>query len=144
MCALFPALVGWLLFGFALGLLTTGTVRLAEHLLGATPAPPERASLEVKTRIVILGGGFAGVTTARHLEKEFRDDPTVGLTLISETHALLFTPMLAEVAASSLEPTHISTPLRSSLHRTRVVRAQVAGVDLPIAQFDRFDLTTCA
>jgi NADH dehydrogenase len=38
--------------------------------------------------------------------------------------------MLAEVAASSLEPTHISTPLRSSLHRTRVVRAQVAGIDL--------------
>lgn len=130
MCALFPALVGWLLFGFALGLLTTGTVRLAEHLFGAMPAPPERASPEVKTRIVILGGGFAGVTTARHLEKEFRDDPTVVFTLVSKTHALLFTPMLAEVAASSLEPTHISTPLRSSLRRTRVVRAQVAAVDL--------------
>jgi NADH dehydrogenase len=38
--------------------------------------------------------------------------------------------MLAEVAGSSLEPTHISTALRSSLHRTRVVRAQVAGIDL--------------
>ena len=38
--------------------------------------------------------------------------------------------MLAEVAGSSLEPTHISTALRSSLRRTRVVRAQVAGIDL--------------
>ncbi|PYJ75923.1 MAG: hypothetical protein DME69_13970, partial [Verrucomicrobia bacterium] len=64
------------------------------------------------------------------LEKEFRDDSSVAFTLVSETNALLFTPMLAEVAASSLEPTHISTPLRSSLHRTRVVRAQVAGIDL--------------
>ena len=127
---LFPALVGWLLFGFALGLLTTGAVRLAELLFGVTPAPPEPASPEVKTRVVILGGGFAGVSTAMNLEKEFRDDPSVAFTLVSETNALLFTPMLAEVAASSLEPTHISTPLRSSLHRTRVVRAQVAGIDL--------------
>lgn len=129
MRALFPALVAWLLFGFALGLITTGAVRLAEHLFGATPAPPEATSPEVKTRVVILGGGFAGVTTARHLEKEFRDDPTIAFTLVSETNALLFTPMLAEVAASSLEPTHISTPLRSSLRRTRVVRAEVSGVD---------------
>jgi len=130
MRGLFAALVGWLLFGFALGLLTTGAVRLAERLFGVTPSPPEPVSPEVKTCVVILGGGFAGVTTAMNLEKEFRDDPSVAFTLVSETNALLFTPMLAEVAASSLEPTHISTPLRSSLHRTRVVRAQVAGVDL--------------
>jgi NADH dehydrogenase len=130
MRALFPALVGWLLFGFAVGLLTTGTVRLAERLFGVTPGAPEPGAPEVKTRVVILGGGFAGVTTAMNLEKEFRHDPSVAFTLVSETNALLFTPMLAEVAASSLEPTHISTPLRSSLHRTRVVRAQVSGIDL--------------
>jgi NADH dehydrogenase len=130
MRGLFPALVGWLLFGFALGLLTTGAAGLAERLFGVTPAPPEPVSPEVKTCVVILGGGFAGVSTAINLEKEFRDDPSVAFTLVSETNALLFTPMLAEVAASSLEPTHISTPLRSSLHRTRVVRAQVAGIDL--------------
>jgi hypothetical protein len=34
--------------------------------------PPTR-----RTEIVILGGGFAGVTTAEQLEKQFRDDPTV-------------------------------------------------------------------
>jgi len=130
MRGLFPALVGWLLFGFALGLLTTGAVGLAERLFGATPTSPGPASPEIKTCVVILGGGFAGVSTAINLEKEFRDDPSVAFTLVSETNALLFTPMLAEVAASSLEPTHISTPLRSSLHRTRVVRAQVAGIDL--------------
>jgi NADH dehydrogenase len=130
MRGLFPALVVWLLFGFALGLLTTDALRLAERLFGVTPAPPEPVAPQVKTCVVILGGGFAGVSTAMNLEREFRDNPNVAFTLVSETNALLFTPMLAEVAASSLEPTHISTPLRSSLHRTRVVRAQVAGVDL--------------
>ena len=127
---LFPALVGWLLFGFALGLLATGAVHLAERLFGATPVAPARKIPEVKTHVVILGGGFAGVTAAINLEKEFRADPTVAFTLVSETNALLFTPMLAEVAASSLEPTHISTPLRSSFRRTSVVRSQVSGIDL--------------
>jgi NADH dehydrogenase len=130
MRALFPALVSWLLFGFALGLLTTSAMRLTEYLLGATLDPPEPSLPGIKTRIVILGGGFAGVTTAMNLEKEFRDDPTVVFTLVSETNALLFTPMLAEVAASSLEPTHISSPLRSSLRRSRVVRAKVTRIDL--------------
>jgi NADH dehydrogenase len=130
MRTLFPALVSWLLFGFALGLLTTSAMRLTEYLLGATLDPPESSLPGIKTRIVILGGGFAGVTTAMNLEKEFRDDPTVIFTLVSETNALLFTPMLAEVAASSLEPTHISSPLRSSLRRSRVVRAKVTGIDL--------------
>jgi NADH:quinone reductase (non-electrogenic) len=130
MRTLFPALVGWLLFSFTLGLLTTGAVHLAERLFGATPVAPARKIPEVKTHVVILGGGFAGVTAAMNLEKEFRADPTVAFTLVSETNALLFTPMLAEVAASSLEPTHISTPLRSSLRRTSVVRSQVLGIDL--------------
>jgi NADH dehydrogenase len=129
MRGLFPALVGWLLFGFILGLLATGAVRLAERLFGATPVAPALKIPEVRTRVVILGGGFAGVTTAINLEKEFRADPTVGFTLVGETNALLFTPMLAEVAASSLEPTHISTPLRSSFRRTAVVRSQVSGID---------------
>jgi NADH dehydrogenase len=38
--------------------------------------------------------------------------------------------MLAEVAGSSLEPSHISTPLRSSLHRTEFIRARTTGIDL--------------
>ena len=69
------------------------------------------------------------MTTAQNLEEVFGPDRSVAFTLVSDTNALLFTPMLAEVAGSSLEPSHISTPLRTSLRRTRVVRGQVSEMD---------------
>jgi NADH:ubiquinone reductase (H+-translocating) len=80
-----------------------------------------------KTRVVILGGGFAGMRTAECLEEQFRSSASLSVTLVSETNALLFTPMLAEVAGSSLEPSHISTPLRSSLHQTEFIRGSRGG-----------------
>ena len=127
--ALFPELVGWVLFGALVAVLIAVGRPLAARLIGPEPIPTPPAPV-VPKRIVVLGGGFGGVTTAAYLEEAFGADPAVELVLISETNALLFTPMLAEVAASSLEPTHISSPLRTSLRRTSVVRGRIAAIDL--------------
>lgn len=124
----FSALVGWVIYGSLLGLLTQAFNDIAAQFWGAESVPTQLQ--QTKIRIVILGGGFAGMRTAESLEAQLRSNPNVAVTLISETNALLFTPMLAEVAGGSLEPTHISTPLRSSLHRTEFMRGRVTSVDL--------------
>ena len=78
----------------------------------------------------MVGARGGAAPTAATLERLCGADRSVAFTLVSDTNALLFTPMLAEVAGSSLEPTHISSPLRTSLRRTQVIRGRVTAVDL--------------
>lgn len=82
------------------------------------PAPVESKPDSPGQRVVILGGGFGGISTATQLEHIFRRDPSLQISLVSQSNYLLFTPMLAEVAASALEAQHISSPVRASLPRT--------------------------
>jgi NADH:ubiquinone reductase (H+-translocating) len=87
-------------------------------------------SVRPPTRVVILGGSFAGLAVARHLEAALPKDGSVEVTLVSRDNYLLFTPMLAEVAAGELPPGHVAAPLRGFLRRVRVWQAEATALDL--------------
>src|SRR5882724_6370530 len=83
-----------------------------------------------KKRIVILGGGFGGVTTARRLEQLCKRRPDVEIVLVSRDNFLVMTPLLFEVCSGVLDARHCSFPIRAFLRTTRFVESAVQGVDL--------------
>jgi NADH:ubiquinone reductase (H+-translocating) len=82
------------------------------------------------TRVVILGGGFGGVYTARHLERLLRRHRNVEVVLVSRDNYFLMTPLLFDVCTGTLGLHDCSAPIRSVLRSTRVVEATVQAVDL--------------
>jgi NADH:ubiquinone reductase (H+-translocating) len=82
------------------------------------------------TRIVIAGGGFAGLYAAKHLDDTFAGRRDIEVTLISRENFILFTPMLHEVAAGDLSPSDIVNPLRRILRRVKVVQAEILAIDV--------------
>lgn len=87
-------------------------------------------------RVLILGGGFAGVETARHLEKLTRRRDDVEVWLVSRENFTLFTPLLPEVCSGNLEARHCVTALRAQLRRPSswAVTADVEQIDLDAKQ----------
>jgi NADH:ubiquinone reductase (H+-translocating) len=87
-------------------------------------------------RVLVLGGGFAGVETARHLEKLTRRRDDVEVWLVSRENFTLFTPLLPEVCSGMLEARHCVTALRSQLRRPSswAVTAEVERIDLDAKQ----------
>jgi NADH dehydrogenase len=73
-----------------------------------------------KPHIVIVGAGFGGVYTARHLEP-LVIDKMIDLTIVSKTNYFLFTPLLHEVATGNLRPTSVSESLREIFQDSGIV-----------------------
>src|ERR1700751_2942157 len=84
----------------------------------------------LKKRILILGGGFGGTYTARHLERLCKRRPDVEIVLVSRDNFLLMTPLLFEVFSGTLDVRHCSFPIRAFLRTTRFGEATVQGIDL--------------
>jgi len=82
-----------------------------------------------KKKIVILGGGFAGVECARQLESEFGNNSEIELVMISEDNFLLFTPMLPQVASGMIETRHIVLPIRTICQKTKFYEGRIKNID---------------
>ena len=82
-----------------------------------------------KKKIVILGGGFAGVECTRQLESEFGNDSEIELVMISEDNFLLFTPMLPQVASGMIETRHIVLPIRTICKKTKFYEGRIKNID---------------
>src|SRR4051812_43707143 len=82
------------------------------------PTPP---------RVIIVGGGFAGLEAAKALSRV-----PVDITLLDQQNHHCFQPLLYQVATAALSPADVAWPIRSILskqHNARVVMGEVVGVD---------------
>jgi NADH dehydrogenase len=82
-----------------------------------------------RPRVVVVGGGFAGFSALRHLQRHLRPD-AAELVLVNPTDYLLYSPLLPEVATGVVEARHIAVSLRRALPRVRLLLGRVTHVDL--------------
>ena len=98
-----------------------------EGSTGAMTTSAANAS-SVPHRVVIVGGGFAGLNVARYLRRA-----PVEVTLVDRRNFHLFQPLLYQVASGELSPANIAAPLRSVLERQKnceVLMGEVTAFDV--------------
>ncbi len=82
------------------------------------------------TKIVIIGGGFAGVSAASELGRRTRRDPAIDVHFVSDENYFVFQPMLPEVVSCGIEPSHILNPIRQLCRHVNFHCAQIKSIDL--------------
>ena len=80
-------------------------------------------------KILILGGGFGGITALREIEKKFQKE-SVEITIVSDKNFFLFTPMLPQVASGLLHPRCVATPIRYFCKKAKFLQATIDSIDL--------------
>lgn len=88
-------------------------------------------NIEIKDRkkIIILGGGFAGIEVLKRFENKFENDFTLDISIVSKNNFFLFTPMLPEISSGMIETRHIVTPIRAFCKRARFYEAELRSID---------------
>jgi NADH dehydrogenase len=90
----------------------------------------QETNRQAMVRIVVLGGGFAGIYTVRRLEKLFGGRGDVQILLVSRDNFLLMTPLLFEVCSGKLEMSACSISIREFLRNVGFIEATVETIDL--------------
>ena len=81
-------------------------------------------------KILILGGGFAGISVLQQLQNIFKNNKSVKISLVNEDNFFLFTPMLPEIASGIIHPSDISIPLRMFCKNEKFYQAKVSAIDV--------------
>ncbi|WP_457255152.1 NAD(P)/FAD-dependent oxidoreductase [Pedococcus sp. P5_B7] len=76
--------------------------------------------------VVVIGGGYAGLTVARRLLRKARD---LDVTVVNPHGYMTYQPLLPETAAGTVQPAHVVVPLRTALPGARVLAASLTGLD---------------
>src|SRR5580658_5696179 len=85
-------------------------------------------AMDARPHVVIVGGGFGGLTLAQSLESA-----PVRVTLVDRTNHHTFQPLLYQVAMAGLSPSEIAQPIRAIVRNqpnVTVLMAEATGVDL--------------
>ncbi|MDP2728542.1 MAG: FAD-dependent oxidoreductase, partial [Dehalococcoidia bacterium] len=84
------------------------------------------------TRVLILGGGFAGINAAAGLVKAMGKDQGVEISLVRRHNYFLFIPMLHEAATGAVEPRHVAQPIRRAFRGRGLSfhKGEVQAIDL--------------
>jgi NADH dehydrogenase len=94
-----------------------------------TTRSTDRQSRPSRPRVVIIGGGFAGVQCARQLRRR-RPADQLDLVVFNRENHMVFHPLLAEVAGASINPEAVAAPLRQFLAQVDCRTQSVIGIDL--------------
>jgi len=86
-------------------------------------------------RIVILGGGFAGVYTAFELQKRLRRTPAE-IAIVNRENFFVFYPLIPEIVSGAIETEHILNPIRLLVPRATLYVGEVTGIDLAEQRVD--------
>lgn len=80
-------------------------------------------------RIIVLGGGFAGVKCTKDLQRGLRSNSNTEIIMISESNFLLFTPMLPQVASGTIQTRNVVMPIRTIIKKARFYEGRVKEID---------------
>ena len=78
--------------------------------------------------VLIAGGGYVGMYTARRLERLLRRGEAT-VTVVDPRGYMTYQPFLAEAAGGSIEPRHVIAPLPQVLRHTQVLTGKIVGID---------------
>jgi len=97
--------------------------------MSESPPHRDRAAVDPRPHVVVLGGGFGGLKAVRALAHA-----PVRVTLVDRRNHHLFQPLLYQVATAALATTDVASPLRQIVRaqqNTTVLLANAAAIDAP-------------